>query len=323
MQSIIESALICLLEPRQNYQLSKVGILDACVPARRIEVLIGATTLASIVISGLDFLKTYGVPNQADSRLLGKSKFAHWNQDGLISGFSNLSQLSPAAQNRKLENYNTGIKRVVEHFLLQFCGTNTFYLRPEMIIKLGAPLTILQSSMSAVGHTFQGYTGTGWKIPHAMAALSAQEIHDIAEVALTEFESVKGPIEIRTVVMRSVGIHLKELIGSAAYLNNTSDPFPYPSEQELEDWVGWNPALMSTLREIKDEAEDANASLEKMGVVLVAIMRKLKGLEAAKALRAVKEINLRKGLEESKVDNLSDLLAEDPNPKEPETNGDG
>ena len=56
---------------------------------------------------------------------------------------------------------------------------------------------------------------------------------------------------------------------------------------------------------------------------MVAIMRKLKGLEAAKALRAVKEINLRKGLEESKVDDLSDLLAEDPNPKEPETNEDG
>ena len=53
MQSIIESALICLIEPRQNYQLSQVGILDAYVPARCIEVLTGATTLASIVISGL------------------------------------------------------------------------------------------------------------------------------------------------------------------------------------------------------------------------------------------------------------------------------
>ena len=108
-----------------------------------------------------------------------------------------------------MENYNTGIKQVVEHFLLQFCRINTFYLRPEMIIKLGAPLTILQSSMSAVGRTFQGYTGTGWKIPKAMVALSAQKIHNIAEVALTEFESGKGPIEIRTVVMRSVGIHLR------------------------------------------------------------------------------------------------------------------
>ena len=33
MQSIIESALICLIEPRQGYQLSQFGILEAYVPA--------------------------------------------------------------------------------------------------------------------------------------------------------------------------------------------------------------------------------------------------------------------------------------------------
>ena len=196
MQSIIESALICLIEPRQGYQLSQCGILEAFVPARRIEVLTGATTLTSIVISGLEFFKAYGVPNQAGNRLLERSKYAHWNKDGLTAGFSDLSQLSPAAQNRKLENYNAGIKQVVEHFLLHFCWNNTFYLRPEMVIKLGAPPTILQSSMSAVGHTFNGYTRTGWKITNAMEALSAQEIHDVAETALTKFEEVKGPIEI-------------------------------------------------------------------------------------------------------------------------------
>ena len=46
-----------IIEPRQNYQLSQVGILDTYVPARRIEVLTGATTLASIIISGLEFFK--------------------------------------------------------------------------------------------------------------------------------------------------------------------------------------------------------------------------------------------------------------------------
>ena len=61
----------------------------------------------------------------------------------MAAGFSNLSQLSPEVQNRKLENYNDGIKQVVEHFLLHFSGNNTFYLRPEMVIKLGAPPTIL------------------------------------------------------------------------------------------------------------------------------------------------------------------------------------
>ena len=253
---------------------------------------------------------------------MGRSKYAHWNKDGMTAGFSDLSKLSPAAQNLKLENYNDGIKQVVEHFLLHFCGNNTFYLRPEMVIKLGAPPTILQSSMSAVRHTFKGYTGTGWKITNAMEAMSAQEIHDVADTALTEFEEVKGPIEIQTVVMRSVGIHLKELIGATAYLESTADPIPYPSDQELEDWIGWNPALMHTLRELQSEAEDANGRMEKMAVILTAVLKKVKGLEEAETLRAEKEMNFRKGLKESKGNEPSKLMAENQHLKELKTNED-
>ena len=76
-------------------------------------------------------------------------------------------------------------------------GHMTFHLRPEMIVKHGAPLTILQASMNSVGHTFQN-TGTGWRITDAMAAMSAQEIHDVAEVALSGFE------EVQTAVMKSI-----------------------------------------------------------------------------------------------------------------------
>ena len=77
---------------------------------------------------------------------------------------------------------------------------------------------------------------------------------------------------------------------------------------------------MRTLRELKDEAKDATERLEKIGVVMVAVMRKLKGLEAAEALCGVKEMNLQKGLKESKGNNPSELMAEDQNPKEPVTN---
>ena len=129
VQCIVESALICLLEPRKEYPLSKFGILDAYIPAHRIEVLTGVTTLASIIISGLEFFKSYGVPNQKEDRLLGKSKFAHWNLDGMATGFSNLSHLSPEGQNLKLEAYIAGIKHVVQHFLSHFSGHMTFYLR--------------------------------------------------------------------------------------------------------------------------------------------------------------------------------------------------
>ena len=73
----------------------------------------------------------------------------------MATGFSNLSHLSPEAQNHKLEAFNAGIKHVVQHFLLHFSGHMTFYLHPEVVIKQGAPKTILQKYMSSHGHAFK------------------------------------------------------------------------------------------------------------------------------------------------------------------------
>ena len=174
--------------------------------------------------------------------------------------------------------------------------------------------------MSSVGHAFKGYTGTGWKIANAMEAMSAQEIHDVAETALSDFEEVKGPAEIRTAVMKSVGIHLKDMLGATAYLESAANPIPYPSDQELEDWVGWNPALMYTLRELKSEADAAKVRTERMAVILTSVLKKLKGLEAAEALRAEKEMNFRKGFQESKGNEASELIAENQSLKEHKTN---
>ena len=103
--------------------------------------------------------------------------------------------------------------------------------------------------------------------------------------------------------MKSIGIHLKDLVGAAAYLETASDPIPYPSDQELEDWVGWNPALMDILRELKYEADDAKMRTERMAVLMTAVLRKVKGLEDAEALRT-KDLNLQK---ESKGDEITDV----------------
>ena len=43
---------------------------------------------------------------------------------------------------------------------------------------------------------------------------------------------------------------------------------------------------MYTLRELKSEAEYANVCMERMAVILTSVLKKLKGLEAAEALRA-------------------------------------
>ena len=101
LQAIVESSLVCLLEPRREYPLSKFGILD--VPAHPIEVLTGTTTLASILLSGLYFLGIYGLPDQKENRLLGKAKHFRWKAEGVAAGFCNISHLDPAEQNSKLE----------------------------------------------------------------------------------------------------------------------------------------------------------------------------------------------------------------------------
>ena len=93
--------------------------------------------------------------------------------------------------------------------------------------------------------------------------------------------------------MKSIGIHPKDLVGAAAFLETASDPIPYPSDQDLEDWFGWNPAIMDILRELKFEADDARVRTERMAVALTAVLRKVKNLEDAEALRT-KDLNLQK-----------------------------
>ena len=61
---------------------------------------------------------------------------------------------------------------------------------------------------------------------------------------------------------------------------------------------------MEILRELKEEADATRVRTERMGVVLTAILRKVKGLEEAEALRA-KEANLQ---EESQGVETEDVL---------------
>ena len=138
-------------------------------------------------------------------------------------------------QNRNLEVYNAEIKPVVLQFLSHFSGHMTFHLRPEMVVSQGAPTTVLLSQ----GHVFKNYHPLGYRITDVMAAMSAQEVHDIAEVALSSFEEFKGPLDTKTALMKSIGLHPKDLAAAAVYLvySLRPDPLPqYPGSGRL-DWM--------------------------------------------------------------------------------------
>ena len=103
--------------------------------------------------------------------------------------------------------------------------------------------------------------------------------------------------------MKSIGIHPKDLAGATAYLETAFEPIPYSSDQDLEDWVGWNPAIMDILRELKFEADETRVHTERTAVIMTAMMRKLKGLEDAEALR-LKELNLQKESQRAKTEDV-------------------
>ena len=75
------------------------------------------------------------------------------------------------------------------------------------------------------------------------------------------------------------------------HLKGVFSPLRHPSDQDLEDWLGWNPDLMRSLTELKEEADDNKVCMEKMSTMITMVLKKLKGLEAAEALRTGKVMN--------------------------------
>ena len=103
---------------------------------------------------------------------------------------------------------------------------------------------------------------------------------------------------------------MKHMIGATAHLEGANLLIKHPGEQDLENWVGWNSSLMDTLREIelsqREDATESKISLEKMDAMLTAILKKLKNLEEAEALRSEKEAYLLQGFKDYKVNAAKD-----------------
>ena len=46
----------------------------------------------------------------------------------------------------------------------------------------------------------------------------------MVETALSDFDKLKGPVEVRAAVLKSVGIHIKDLLGATSHLENANLP---------------------------------------------------------------------------------------------------
>ena len=74
LQWIVESSMACLIEQRLKYPLNTIGIIEAYVPQKRIKTICGVSTIGSLLISGISYMKIQGLPSPSPERLLGKCK---------------------------------------------------------------------------------------------------------------------------------------------------------------------------------------------------------------------------------------------------------
>ena len=223
----------------------------------------------------------------------------------MAAGVCHISHLDPEEQNRKLEMYNEKIKPVVRQFLAHFSGHMTFHLRQEMVVSQGAPTTVLHRHLTSLGYNIRHYRPQGYRSTDAMVALSSKEIIGIAETALSNFEEVKGPLELRVAIMKSIGLHPKDLAGATVYLETAADPIPYPSTQDLEDWIGWDPDVRDSLKEMKEDSLQNRIIIERMGVTVAAWMKMEKSLTDAEAL-CTKADNLQQESKGTETDDIVD-----------------
>ena len=211
----------------------------------------------------------------------------------MFHNFSDLSKLSPQAQAKKLKNYRPAVQDTVANFLAHFVGSETFYQRPEVTVKMGIPPTALQMTMMDCGVQIEGFHGTGWYVPDVLKKLQEQEYHDVAEVAMTNFEQLKGPMKIRAQLLKSYRLHVKDLMGLTAHLTSVPLPIRHPDEEDLENLIGWNSATRYAIKDLEESQNNNQDSiyeqLDRLEEMLEGLATQMRAFRVSKEIRDGKE----------------------------------
>ena len=139
LQWIIKSSLACLLEPRLKYPLSRIGIIDALLPQRKIETICGVSAIGSVLIAGISYLQIHGLPSSSLEKLLGQCKTLKLIQfcEGALEDMADLSTIDPETQDRKVKDYKMIHQYTIAGFLQHFSGIDTFCRKPEVCVREG------------------------------------------------------------------------------------------------------------------------------------------------------------------------------------------
>ena len=120
-----------------------------------------------------------------------------------------------------------------------------------------------------------------------------QVYHDVAETALADFETLKGPVETRAALLKSCNLHVKDLIGAISHLSNAVPPLIMPCDDDLENMIGWMPEILEKKKEMEDAQKASNVEIQRrmdsMETTLGTIVERLQAMQVAQELRNAKE----------------------------------
>ena len=283
LQETVEAAISCLLEYRLEYPLENFGFVEAFGLQKKIEVLVGTATIGTIIIAGIEYFKVHGLPCTSPDRMLGRCTFLGFNQDGVLHGFTDMSKLPTSAQEDRLVKYNQVLGPTVKGFLNHFAGSGTFYRRPETVVQHGIRCTTLQEAMANTGDPIEGFQGPNWWVLDVYDKLNEQMYLDLGTMAIADFNTLKGPAEARTALLKSCNVHAKELIGALSYLPNATRPNLRLKEADLAKMIGVAPEPEASLD------PDVLEHLKGVETILNQILERLHNMRVIGELQTAKE----------------------------------
>ena len=215
--------------------------------------------------------------------MLGRCTFLGFNQDGVLHGFTDMSKLPTSAQEDRLVKYNQVRGKTVKGFLNHFAGSGTFYRRPETVVQHGIRCTTLQDAMTNTEDPIEGFQGPNWRVLDVYDKLEEQMYLYLGAMAIADFNTLKGPTEARTALLKSCNVHSKELIGALSYLPNAQLPLRRLKEADLAKMIGVAPEPEASLD------PDVLERLEGVETTLNQILERLHNMRVIGELQTAKE----------------------------------
>ena len=110
---------------------------------------------------------------------------------------------------------------------------------------------------------------------------------------MANFEQLKGPMEVRAQLLKSCGLHVKDLIGSTAHITNAPLSLRHPDEEDLENLIGWNPAVKYAIKDLEDSGnknrDGIYERLDRLKEMLWGLVEQMRAIQIAQENRNGKD----------------------------------